>query len=105
MSLRYRDQNGDTTIIAGLTPGGDIEAGAVATRSGTYDLSGTNWVRQNITFDSPMSDADYEIITEEHYCAGYTSGQFLIENKTANGFTIGIYFTSNTSPNNRYNGT
>ena len=105
MSLRYRDSSGNETIVSGLTPGGDIEAGAVATREGTYNLSGTNWVQQNIVFDSPMPDADYEIITEEHTCAGFTSGQFLIQNKTANGFTIGIYFTSTTAANNRYSGT
>lgn len=105
MSLRYRDSSGNETIVSGLTPGGDIEAGAVATRTGTYDLSGTNWVMQNIIFDNPMPDADYEIITEEHQCAGFTSGQFLIQNKTANGFTIGIYFTSTTAANNRYTGT
>jgi hypothetical protein len=105
MSLRYRDSSGNETIVSGLTPGGDIEAGAVDTRTGTYNLSGTNWVKQNIVFDSPMPDADYEIITEEHQCAGFTSGQFLIENKTVNGFTIGIYFTSTTAANNRYTGT
>ena len=105
MSLRYRNVSGQETIIAGLTPGGTIEAGAVATRTGTYNLSGTNWVKQNIVFDSPMPDADYEIITEEHYCAGFTSGQFLIENKTVNGFTIGVYFTSTTASSNIYTGT
>lgn len=104
MSLRYRANDGTETIVSGLTPGGDIEAGAVATRIGTYDLTGINWVKQNIVFDSPMPDADYEIITEEHNCAGFTSGQFLIENKTANGFTIGIYFTSTTAANNHMQG-
>ena len=39
MSLRYRNEDGSESIVSGLTPGGDIEAGAVATRSGTYYLS------------------------------------------------------------------
>ena len=68
MSLRYRDQNGNTTIIAGLTPGGDIEAGAVATREGTITtasdiVTGTNF-QPLITFDSPMPDANYDITVE-----------------------------------------
>lgn len=95
MSLRYRAADGTETIVSGLTPGGDIEAGAVAERSGNYSLtsSAVGWTKQTIIFDSPLPDDDYTITFEEHSAYGHISGPYLIENKTANGFTVGVFFT------------
>lgn len=66
MSLRYRNNSGEETIIAGLTPGGDIEAGAVATRTGTqtFSLSSNQAQQYAITFDSDLPDENY-IVTFE----------------------------------------
>ena len=65
MSVKYRNASGQETIIAGLTPGGDIEAGAVMTRSGVKTVGavavGDSGITQ-ITFDEPMPDTDYDII-------------------------------------------
>lgn len=95
MSIRYRAVDGTETIVSGLTPGGDIEAGAIAERSGNYSLTSSvgGWVKQTIIFDSPLPDDDYTITFEEHSAYGHISGPYLIENKTANGFTVGVFFT------------
>ena len=88
MSLRYRSSDGTEQIIAGLTPGGDIEAGAVAQRSGTVS-SGTvasgATESVNVTFDSPMPDDDY-IVNFNTPDTGRLN--LRVTNKTANGFTV-----------------
>ena len=87
MSIKYRNSNGQETIISGLTPGGDIEAGAVMTRSGQFanETVLSNWdvEDKSITFDSPMPDADYEL----EFSFPSDMGYFIVRNKTANGFT------------------
>lgn len=92
MSIKYRNSNGQETIISGLTPGGDIEAGAVATRSGKVDVSPLEvgaYQVTNVTFDTPMPDDTYIINID---C---TSGKLNIATfgKTANGFSI-VYLNS-----------
>lgn len=92
MSIKYRDNNGQETIISGLTPGGDIEAGAVMTRSGKVDVSPLEvgaYQVVNVTFDTPMPDDTYIINID---C---TSGRLNIAtfNKTVNGFSI-VYLNS-----------
>ena len=69
MSLRYRSGSGVETILAGLTPGGDLEYGAVATRSGTATITAPSTigakVDTTITFTDPMPDGDF-IVTFAH---------------------------------------
>lgn len=95
MSLRYRSSDGTEQIIAGLTPGGDIEAGAVAQRSGTVS-SGTVAAGAtesvSVTFDSPMPDDDY-IVNFNTPDTGRLN--LRVANKTANGFTV--FCMNNTS--------
>ena len=38
MSLKYIDKDGNLINCSGLTPGGNLEAGAVAQRSGTITI-------------------------------------------------------------------
>lgn len=104
MSVKYRNENGDEVIIAGLTPGGDIEAGAVDTRSGTFSVAfdGTSGKEYNINiaFDAAMSDADYEVIFDFGSDAGWTGCSIFPYNKTANGFVAAIT-ANNTSVKTR----
>ena len=87
MSLRYRDKNGVETVVSGLTPGGNIEYGAVATRKGTINISaiaaGGNGA-ETVTFDTPMPDANYLVDFVSN-----TNRLNISEanTKTANGFT------------------
>ena len=98
MSLKYRDKNGAEVVLAGLTPGGDIEYGAVATREGNIQItinasSSTNGV---VTFTDPMPDADYEIIAQmEAASTSGNPGSLLImpvsSSRTVNGFYIAVW--------------
>ena len=89
MSLRYRNNSGEETIIAGLTPGGDIEAGAVAQRSGTTSsvtvASGGATETIAVAFDSDLPDDDY-IVTLNAPSTGRFSMR--VTDKTASGFNI-----------------
>ena len=91
MSLRYRDANGVESIIAGLTPGGDIEAGAVDTRNGVFSFSVASGSHEKftVTFDTPMIDNDYivDIWSDIHNMEYLT---FNIEGKRANGFDVNV---------------
>ena len=99
MSLRYRANDGTETIVSGLTPGGDIEYGAVATRTGRVPFTGTiaagTSVAVNVTFDTPMPDDDYliEFEIDDMIGAGivayHGSGM-----KSASGFRVGIRNTT-----------
>ena len=98
MSLRYRDKNGAERVISGLTPGGDIEYGAVATRSGTVGsptitIPANNIYGAQVTFDTAMPDADYEVTLTAVTLPTNLGGKlnFEVYAKTANGFTIGMY--------------
>lgn len=94
MSLRYRDSSGNETIVSGLTPGGDIEAGAVMTRSGNVMTSEVypagNTGRYHVEFDEPMPDADYEVsLTVLNSEARFASGFILnVCDKSASGFWV-----------------
>ena len=104
MSIRYRDKNGAERVISGLTPGGDIEYGAVATRSGTWSApnmeSGTN-VTVNVTFSEPMPDNDYEVIL--NYASGEENMMYhlAVFNRTVNGFSIRVTNNSTTAYSGR----
>lgn len=91
MSLRYRDSSGNETIVSGLTPGGDIEAGAVDTRSGVFSFSVASGSHEKftVTFDTPMIDNDYivDIWSDIHNMEYLT---FNIEGKKANGFDVNV---------------
>lgn len=89
MSVKYNDKNGVLRDISGLTPGGDLELGAVAQRSGTFTntaaITQTQSV-QTITFESSMPDADY--------CVDIGCGvsiNWSIQNRTASGFTLALF--------------
>ena len=90
MGLRYRNAQGVETRVAGLTPGGgDIEIGAVATRSGNFtipSISADDATEKTVTvtFTEEMPDGSYEIIfndTSSEQCI------FRARNKTSTGFT------------------
>lgn len=85
MSLKYRDHNGVSRVISGITPGGDLEYGAVATRSGTItvELTPNQNYTQSVTFSNPMPDADYEVTCSTAQTGGIA---FIPMAKTANGF-------------------
>jgi len=89
MSLRYRANDGTETIVSGLTPGGDIEAGAVAQKKGTVTTesipSGANRT-VTITFDSSMPDDNYDVIFT--HSADFNLGRF--GSKTKDGFSITV---------------
>ena len=98
MSIRYRSDNGTETIVSGLTPGGDLEYGAVATREGvvapTKVLTPGETEDIAITFDSPMPSNDYivNIIdagSELSMCYAWS-----VFNKTVNGFTARCFNAS-----------
>lgn len=98
MSLKYIDHNGASHDIAGISPGGNIEYGAVATRTGNADFPAITGQSGSIeiTFSEPMPDDDY--LVELEAVSGYplTSGSITIiplfaNSKTANGFNLLIY--------------
>lgn len=94
MSIKYRNVSGQEVVVSGLTPGGDIEAGAVATRSGSGSISSTAgaWGQTTVTFTDPMPDADYIVNIE---VTGQTSGAIetpvTVSSKTKNGFVASVY--------------
>jgi len=90
MSLRFRDANGAETVLAGLTPGGNLEAGAVAVRKGILTLSGSTsggWWSGSATFSSPMPDTDYVVVFEPTSTVQVNLELIQISNKTVNGFS------------------
>ena len=95
MSLRYRDKNGVETVVSGLTPGGNIEYGAVATRKGTVSVTGPGSFNTTndivITFDEPMPDANYIV----DIASSGADLEFTILLKTANGFRLRTGLSSN----------
>ena len=96
MSLKYRDKNGALTVISGLTPGGNLEAGAVATRKGTTSVPSTSAdsdVTVSVAFTDAMPDEDYEV--NLHATAYFVIGR--ISNQTANGFTVTLRNTNSSS--------
>lgn len=66
MSLKYIDSNGASHVVSGMTPGGNLETGAVATREGT--ATNPTVISKNggesiavVTFADAMPDADYDV--------------------------------------------
>ena len=102
MSLKYRDKNGAEHVLAGLTPGGDIEYGAVATRSGTFSVpttsaDGTSVV--SVTFGEALPDAEYEVIISSpaDVQSSLKSFEFTVFNKTVSGFQINAHRSANSA--------
>ena len=89
MSIRYRAADGTETIVSGLTPGGDIEAGAVAIRHATVSLpalAAGAYGEVNATFsDGDMPDTDYVILVDS---IGTTARNFSFSDKTISGFKV-----------------
>ena len=88
MSVKYIAQDGSIINASGLTPGGNLEAGAVATRSGVATI-GTIAAQTTgsvaITFDSPMPDNDYIVYFNPNTNKlNMTTGS----SKTTEGFTL-----------------
>ena len=92
MSVKYRSASGRETIVAGLTPGGDIEAGAVARRTGEVTLPAASgkWTSATVTFSEPMPDDDYDVIIDPVEGA-YEYMTYNVSGKTVNGFTLAGY--------------
>lgn len=89
MSLKYRDKNGALTVLAGLTPGGNLEAGAVAERSGSFsitDIAVGGDKAFDVVFSEPMPDTDYTIVFEQLTSTCLCS--VTNNTKTVNGFQI-----------------
>lgn len=93
MSIRYRDNNGAETVVSGMTPGGNLETGAVATREGTFVIpakSSAAATQIQVTFSEPMMDADYVVeLTQDQSAA--TSME--VYSKTASGFRVNTFAT------------
>ena len=88
MSLRYRDSSGVESIVSGLTPGGDIEAGAVAQKHATISIPATNsnniQIISSLFSDGDMPDTDYFIYIE----CDNSRYSFKIDLKETTGFRI-----------------
>lgn len=94
MSLNIKTTNG-LQRIAGSTV--ILDATTSEVRSGTFRLSGTSWVAQNITFTTPMPDTNYIVNIEPDNLANLANSPFRISDKTVNGFKLSIYTTSSTA--------
>ena len=94
MSLKYRSSNGTETPIAGLNgTSGELVPSVSVIRTGQINLPTTEagaWNTFEVTFDTPMPDADYQVIMDNTNVA-YVHVQAVI-NKGANGFG-GILYT------------
>ena len=87
MSIRYRDRNGAETVVSGMTPGGNLETGAVAIRKKTVSIpataaSGSGTV--SVVFSDDMPDDDYLIEIN-----GNARYNFSYDSLTKSGFTLG----------------
>lgn len=91
MSLNIK-KNGQLVKVAGSTV--ILDATASEIRSGTFSLSGTNWLTQNIIFDVPMPDTNYIVNVELASASGNVMTPWRITDKTVNGFTLAIYSNS-----------
>lgn len=96
MSIRFRDKNGIERVVSGLTPGGDIEYGAVATRQGTIaipSLAANAVTTTEITFSESMPDNNYEVTLTVSSLNGPQGGNtlFMPFSKTPNGFILAGY--------------
>lgn len=81
-----------------MTPGGNLETGAVAIREGNIELPSLVVGANNyyVSFSSPMPDDNYEIYIEAIADFPSSSGSILFipyhnNEKTANGFTLLVY--------------
>ena len=90
MSLKYRSASGQETLVSGIAPNGNIEAGAVAqkTVSATIDAkaagaSGT--VAVTFSNSEEMPDTDYIVNVN---CIDESRLVFSVRNKTKTGFTL-----------------
>lgn len=97
MSLKYRDHNGVSRIISGITPGGDLEYGAVATRSGTISVPALAAEAETslilVSFSEPLPDADYLI----YFRNSSTKTAIGTTQKTKTGFGVYVKNISATS--------
>lgn len=94
MSIRFMDNNGVESILSGLTPGGEIERGTVATRNGSITIPVTSQgASGNVTivFGEALPDDDYEVVLSESMSNPYTIS---VIDKTVNGFKLGYYATA-----------
>ena len=90
MSLKYRDHNGVSRIISGITPGGNMETGAVATREGTAvmgSISPNTAASQQIEFVEALPDADYCVFTDS---GGAGSLVIDVHSQTVDGFRLNV---------------
>jgi len=91
MSLKYVDHNGAAHDIAGLSPGGNIEYGAVTTRTGTKTTSSISPSGHEsffVQFSEAMPDADY-CIDLRTVDVGNVS--MTVYSKSASGFNLNVY--------------
>lgn len=95
MSIRYRAADGTETIVSGLTPGGDIEAGTVMTRTGQVSVTGPSSFNSTfdtiITFSEPLPDANYIV----DISSNGADLSFTVLLKTASGFRLRTGLSSN----------
>ena len=102
MSLRYNNKNGVETIVSGITPGGNMETGAVAMREGIIDCPGSSsqdYCQVAVTFSDPMPDGDY-IVEIQPKQGSWEKQQWTCTEKTATGFMFVVYNVNRTAPYN-----
>lgn len=94
MSLKYRNANGVETPVAGLNgTSGELVPSVSVIRTGQINLPATAagaWNTFEVTFDTPMPDADYQVIMDNSAVA-YVHVQ-AVRYKSAAGFS-GILYT------------
>ncbi len=92
MSLKYRNQNGVETPVAGLNgTSGELVPSTIYKQSGTLSITGMGSSTDKkgedfpVTFSTPMPDADYEVtLTNDNYLNCWVKNA----SKTVNGFTV-----------------
>lgn len=100
MSLKYIDSNGVSHVVSGMTPGGNLETGAVAMRSGEIGnttVSAGGYTEKTVTLSEPLPDDNYIVVLElmsQSTIAGNAYASYY--NKTATSFKVVLYNLGNT---------
>ena len=90
MSIRYRNASGQEIIASGLTPGGDIEAGAVAEVHGSVTIpqtaaGGSDTIQVTFPDSFEMPSNDYLVDLNNTSSSAYV---LYVSDKTKTGFTL-----------------
>ena len=92
MSLRFRNQNGEEQVVAGLGISGELIPSASYVQRGTINVTdmGTSndktYKDYNVTFQTPMPDADYEVTLTSNNLFSAD----VLPSLTKNGFSVRV---------------